>query len=498
MYIAENKHVELDLGSSQFKTLLYKASDLIEELYSNLENKKVFCGKEAEEVEKLFHEDLPGEGKDLNELLEEVKSKIIPNSTLSISPNFFAYVTSCGTYAGIIAELLYGALNQNCSKWHCAPAASEIEKVVVDWIGKFIGYPGHGGSLTSGGSAANMSCLAASRKAKAPFDIANDGLKYGPQLTYYASTETHSCVDKSIDSLGIGKKNLRKIPVNKDFRINTEELEKQIVKDKSNGLYPICVIGNAGTVNTGAIDPLDKLAEICKKYNLWFHVDAAYGGPAASTDIAKHLFNGLEYADSVALDPHKWLYVPIEAGCALVKDIKTLREMFSILPNYLKLDIEKSHRFEFMEHTFQLSRSFKALKLWMTFKAYGADKLKKSIEDNIKVMRYLGELISKSEDFELLAPVTLSTVCFRYKTKELPLSKDEQYLSKLNKRLLELAEKDGRVFITGTMIADNEVALRACSVNHRTKKKHVENLINVLRELAEKAHFSLTREQLLH
>ena len=243
---------------------------------------------------------------------------------------------------------------------------------------------------------------------------------------------------------------------------------------------------------------MDKLAEICKKYNLWFHVDAAYGGPAASTDIAKHLFNGLEYADSVALDPHKWLYVPIEAGCALVKDIKTLREMFSILPNYLKLDIEKSHRFEFMEHTFQLSRSFKALKLWMTFKAYGADKLKKSIEDNIKVMRYLGELISKSEDFELLAPVTLSTVCFRYKTKELPLSKDEQYLSKLNKRLLELAEKDGRVFITGTMIADNEVALRACSVNHRTKKKHVENLINVLRELAEKAHFSLTREQLLH
>ncbi len=484
----------LDTKNDQFKSFLYKASDIIEELYSNLENKKIFCGKNSEEIEKLFHEDIPKEGKELSEVLEEVKSKIFPHSTLSISPNFFAYVTSCGTYAGIIAELIYGALNQNCSKWHCAPAASEIEKLVVDWIGKFINYPNHGGSLTSGGSAANMSCLAAARKAKAPFDVANDGLRSGPQLVYYTSTETHSCMDKSIDSLGIGKNNLKKISINKNFRINVEELEEQIIKDKSNSLYPICVIGNAGTVNTGAVDPLDKLAEICKKYNLWFHVDAAYGGPAASTDIAKHLFKGLEHADSVALDPHKWLYVPIEAGCALVKDIKTLREMFSILPNYLKLDIEKSHRFEFMEHTFQLSRSFKALKIWMTFKAYGANKLKESIENNIKTMKYLGDIIEESNDFELLAPVTLSTVCFRYKTKEPSLSKDEQYLSKINKILLELVEKDGRVFITGTMIADNQVALRACCVNHRTEKKHVENLIKVLRELGEKSYCSLIQE----
>ena len=364
--------MSLDVDIEEFRKSLYKVSDLIVDLYSDIENKKVFCGKNEDEVRELFEEELPINGVELDKLLETTIKDVLSTSTLNTSPNYMAYVSSAGTYAGIVAELLCSALNQNCSKWHCSPAGSEIERVIVEWIAKFVGYPSTFGSLVSGGTAANMSCLAACRKIKAPFDVSNDGLKAGPQLTFYTSTETHSCVEKSIDSLGVGKKNLRKISIKDDFTIDVKKLEEQIVLDKNQGYYPVCIIANGGTVNTGAVDPLDTIAELCKKYNLWFHVDAAYGGPASGTKLVKHLFKGIEKADSVALDPHKWFYTPIEAGCALVKDIHSLKATFSILPDYLKLDTEKFHRFEFMEHTFQLSRSFRALKIYMTFKAYGA------------------------------------------------------------------------------------------------------------------------------
>lgn len=486
--------MNLDFQPEQLRELLYQASDIVVRLYTNIGKKKIFHEKSPIEVQALFDEPLPRKHDDIRRLLDRVESDVFGAATLNISPHFLAYVMGGANHVGILAELLGAALNQNCTKWHIAASAAEIEQQVVRWIAEFIDYPSDaGGVLVSGGSVANLTCLAVARKVKAPFDVAKDGVGAGPPLTVYVSAEGHSCLDKSLDVLGLGKNQLRKIPVKDDFTINVEKLEEQILEDKSAGYYPICIIGNGGTVNSGAVDPLDTLADICSKYNLWFHVDAAYGGPAAATAIARDLFKGIERADSVALDPHKWLYVPFEAGCVLVKNRQDLRDTFSILPDYLRSDVDKSERLNFMEYSFQLSRNFKALKVWMTFKAYGAEMLRAAIQENITTMRYLASLIDQSDDFERLAPVPLSAVCFRYRTDDVQYHHDEEYLSSLNKKLLDAVEKDGRVFITGTMIR-GKTALRACCVNHRTQPRNVEYLLSVLRELGSNVHESLQKK----
>jgi glutamate/tyrosine decarboxylase-like PLP-dependent enzyme len=280
---------------------------------------------------------------------------------------------------------------------------------------------------------------------------------------------------------------LRKIPARDDFTIDLEKLEAQILKDQAEGYHPICIVGNGGAVNTGAVDPLDELADLAQKYKLWFHIDAAYGGPAAATKLMRAAFKGIERADSIALDPHKWLYVPFEAGCALIRDKKLMRETFSVLPDYLRLDKDNIDRTDFSEYGFQLSRNFKALKVWMTFKAYGAQALRDAIQSNIQTMRYLGSLIEKSKDFELLAPVPLSAVCFRYRGEEPRLHQDEDYLARLNKKLISAIEHDGRLFITGTIVR-GRLALRACSVNHRLERSDVEYVLEILRELGASVH----------
>ncbi|MFQ5796783.1 MAG: pyridoxal phosphate-dependent decarboxylase family protein, partial [Candidatus Bipolaricaulia bacterium] len=475
--------MNLDLELESLRELLYHASDIVVRLYADFDNKRIFHGKSPAEVRALFEEPLPREPQDVRSLLESVERDVFSGATLNISPHFLAYVMSGANHVGILAELLGAALNQNCTKWHLAASAAEIEQQVIRWIAEFISYPSDaGGVLVSGGSVANLTCLAVARKVKAPFDVSKDGVRAGPPLTVYVSEEVHSCIDKGIDMLGLGKDQLRKIPVNDDFTINEEKLEAQIMEDKSSGYFPICVIGNGGTINSGAVDPLETLADICAKHDLWFHVDAAYGGPAAATEIAHDLFRGIDRADSVVLDLHKWLYVPFEAACVLVKHRQDLRDTFSILPDYLRFDVDKSERVDFMEYSFQLSRNFKALKVWMTFKGYGTERLRATIQENIKTMRYLADLIDQSDDFERLAPVPLSAVCFRYRTEDAQYHHDEAYLSSLNKKLLDAVEKDGRVFITGTMIR-GKTALRACCVNHRTQPSHVEYLLSVLREL---------------
>lgn len=486
--------MNLDFKREEFRKLLYQVADMTVEWHANIDRRKIFHGKSPAEVRSLFDEPLPPEPADVQSILQRVADDVFGAATFSISPRFMAYVMSGANHVGIIAELLSAALNQNCSKWHLSASATEIEQQTIRWLAEFIGYPSStGGIFVSGGSAANLTCLAVARKVKAPFDVAREGLRAGPPLTMYISTEGHYCIEKSLDLLGLGKNQLRKIPVNEDFIINTEELEEQIRKDKAAGYHPICIIGNGGTVNTGAVDPLGTLADIASKHDLWFHVDAAYGGPAAAATLTRDLFTGIERADSVALDAHKWLYAPFEAGCSLIQNRQALRDTFSIIPDYLRLDKEHAERVDFMEYGFQLSRNFKALKIWMAFKVYGAEAFRSAIQDNIETMRHLGSNIDQSSDFELLAPVPLSAVCFRYCTEAAPYQQDEDYLAVLNKRLLDAAERDGRVFITGTLIR-GKVALRACTVNHRIQKRDVEVLLNILRELGSRIHHDLQRK----
>jgi aromatic-L-amino-acid decarboxylase len=475
----------LDCESETFRNDLEKASELVVRLYGALDHARITPAKTRMEIASLFDEPFPEEPQPIEAILREVENKIFSNSTLYLSPRFFGYINSGGNQASILGELLASAVNQICAMWHFSPAASEVERRVIRWIAQFIGYaPEAGGCLLSGGSTGNLVALAVARKQKAQFDAASLGMRGGPPVTVYASQEGHVSLEKSMVLLGMGRNQLRKIAVLDDFTIDLKALENRVSEDRKNGYQPICVVGNAGTTNTGAVDSLDTLAEFCGKQELWFHVDAAYGGPAAGTEAAGRLFRGMDRADSVVVNPHKWLYVPAEAACILVKKPRALRDTYQIAADYLREenDVGSDGPFNFKDYGPQLSRNFRALKVWMTFKVYGARKLRAAIENNIEIMRYLAERIDQSQDFARLAPVPLSVVCFQYRTPDISVHGDHKYLDGLNNRLLEALEKDGRVFLSGTKIHGKR-ALRACSVNHRLRREDVDFLLDVIREV---------------
>ncbi len=475
----------LDCHLETFRDDLRKASGLVVRLYEGLEDVRITPAKTRMEIASLFDEPLPQESQSVESILREVENNIFANSTLYLTPRFLGYINSGGNQAAVLGELLASGVNQICAMWHFSPAASEVERRVIRWIAQFIGYSSEaGGCLLSGGSAGNLVGLAVARKQKAQFDAASLGMRGGPPVTAYVSQEGHVSLEKSMVLLGMGRNQLRKIAVRDDFTIDLEALENQITEDRKNGYRPICVVGNAGTTNTGAVDPLDALAEFCRKEDLWFHVDAAYGGPAAGTEAAGKLFRGLDQADSVVVNPHKWLYVPAEAACILVREPRALRQTFQVVADYLReeSDAGADAPLDFKDYSPQLHRNFRALKVWMTFKAYGARKLRAAIESNIEIMRYLADRIDQSQDFVRLAPVPLSAVCFQYRTPDISVHGDQEYLDRLNLQLLNALEKDGRVFLSGTKIHGKRV-LRACSVNHRLLREDVDFLLDVIREI---------------
>ena len=356
----------LDYKPEEFQNILQKTSEIIIEQYKKIENIKGYNSFPQEEVESWFNEPLPMNGKNTFQLLEEVKEKVINTATGNFGPNMYAYVMAGGNQISTIADFLASTINQNATKWHLAPAMTEIEKRVVKWTAEMIHYtPEAGGAMVSGGSAANLAGLTVARNIFfKQFDINKNGLFGQKPFTVYCSKETHNCTDKSLALLGIGTNNLRRIDTGSDFKINLEALEAQIIEDKQNGFQPFCIIGNAGTVNTGAIDDLTALANLAQKYKMWFHVDGAYGGLASSLPSLKNKYAGLELADSVALDFHKWLYQPFEIGCVLVKNWSLLRETYFKQADYLDTELEqKTARLEFNEHYFQLSRNAKAFKV---------------------------------------------------------------------------------------------------------------------------------------
>jgi aromatic-L-amino-acid/L-tryptophan decarboxylase len=314
-----NKHEDmrgLDTTLSEFRSDLNSASDLIIRLYEQLPEKRITPSITSADIASLFDEPLPMEPEPMDRILRQVENDIFANSTLYQHPRFFGYINSGGNQASILAELLAAAVNQICTLWHFSPAASEVERRVIHWLAEFIGYGAPtGGCLLSGGSAGNLIALSLARTQKADFDTASAGMREGPLLTVYMSQEGHASVDKAMSLLGMGRNNLRRIAVRDDFTIDLDSLKKQVDGDRRCGKLPVCVVGVAGSTNTGAVDPLRSLALFCQEEGLWFHVDAAYGGPAACTKSVGSLFQGLEQADSVVLNPHKWLYVPAEAAC---------------------------------------------------------------------------------------------------------------------------------------------------------------------------------------
>ncbi len=471
----------LDLDSKAFARLLDRSSELVLNKFSNLESQKAFHDFPQKEIEHWFDEPLPKNGIDDFELLNFVKEKVLDTATNNLGPYMYAYVMAGGSQMSIIADKLASTINQNVGKWHLAPALSEIEKRVVQWAGQMMYYSSDAkGVLVSGGSAANLTGLTVARNVFfEKEEIRKKGLFGLKPFTAYASTEIHSCIDKSIDELGIGTDHLRKIQVNEDFTINLSALEETIKGDIDSGFTPFCIIGSAGTVNTGAIDDLEGLAAIAEKYQLWFHIDGAYGGLASTLDSVRDHYSGIEKADSLAVDFHKWLYQSFEAGCLLVKDWETLRRTYFKKASYLDTSLEEIGRLDFNEHYFQLSRSGKALKIWMSIKSYGIERIKRMIQKDIDLTHYLADQIEASEDFQLMSKSELAVTCFRY-VKDLD---SELEIEHFNQQLIPALEKDGRVFITGTKL-NGQFVIRACLINHRMHEGTVDYLIEVIRDVA--------------
>lgn len=470
--------MSLDVSPKQFKRWIDEAGKLVASHYQEHREAKVFAGKSPAEVQELLNEPLPEDSQNMDSLLDEVGEKVLSSITNSAGPRYFGYITGGGNQVAVLAEMIKASINQNNLKWHSSPVSTELERLVMRWVAEFIGYPtSSAGVLLGGGSVANFNCLAVARKIKAPVDISDEGI-YGSQpMTVYVSEEGHSSFDKAMDMLGMGKKYLRKIPVTNDFRIDIEQLEEQIRADKNAGLHPICAIAVAGTTNTGAVDDLEAVAEICRRYDLWYHVDAAYGGPAAKVEGTSDLFSGIEKADSVVVNPHKWLYIPFEAGGALVKNPDHLRKTFSTIPDYLKSDDQYGGRTDLMEYNLPLTKEFRALKVWMTIKAFGATRLREEIASDIEKAMYLSELVKSDKNLELMAPAPLSIVCFRYN----PGGIEGAAINKLNDQIIQEIESDGRIFLTGTKINEKN-ALRVCFINPRTEKEDIELLKKVVLE----------------
>lgn len=474
----------LDLSPQALKKLLDDSTAIVLDHFANIHEQKGYHDFPQAEVENWFKEGLPQEGMNAEALLNLFVEKVLKTATGNAGPHMYAYVMAGGNQIGIVADKLAATINQNVAKWHLGPAITEIDKRVIQWAAEMIGFGENvGGFIGSSGSTANLDGLTVARNVFfEKHDIRNKGLFGSKPFIVYCSEETHSSVDKSVQLLGIGLDHLRKLPTNADFTIDLAALEKQIIADKQNGLQPFCIIGNAGTVNTGAIDDLSSLADIAKKHQLWFHVDGAYGGLVSSLDSKKALYRGLDRADSVALDFHKWLYQPFEVGCLLVKSWDDLRTSYFKKAAYLDTSLEQdNNRHDFNEHHFMLSRNGKALKVWMSIKYYGIRRIKEMIQKDIDLTDYLNERINASSDFRLIADSPLAVSCFQYVGG---LSNTEDIIA-LNRKLIPALEKDGRVFITGTTLK-GEFVLRACLINHRKTEETTDYLLDVIRDVAEK------------
>jgi len=476
-------HNSLDLPKEEFEALLFKTVEIILKKFDTMEDEKAFSGLTPEDIRKWMDKKLPNGGMGFSELLDFTKEHVVDTATLNMAPKMFAYVMAGGTQVSILAEMIASTINQNVGKWHLAPVITEMEQQVAKWAAEFIGYDANtAGVMVSGGSAANLTALTVARNVFFEKEnIRAKGLFGFQPFSIYCSNETHNCVDKSADMLGLGTDYLKKIDTHSDFTINLEKLEEQIQKDLKDGIRPFCIIGNAGTVNTGAIDNLIALAEVAKKYEMWYHIDGAYGALAAAVERKRPLYAGLALADSVALDFHKWLYQPFEAGCTLIRNWSSFRKAYFKKASYLATDLEEAGRIDFNEHQFQLSRNAKALKVWMSFKAYGADRFREMIDKDIKLTEYLAAHVQSSTDFELVTEATLGITCFRYLGQQTDASK----IDKLNKDIIPALEADGRVFITGTTL-DKKPVIRACLINHRIQERNLDYLVQVIREVGQK------------
>jgi glutamate/tyrosine decarboxylase-like PLP-dependent enzyme len=454
--------------------------------YTKLIRERPVWKHAPDEIKAQFKKPLPLEPQSPEEVYEEFLENVLPYTVGNTHPRFWGWVMGTGSVSGALAEWLAASMNTN-SGGIDHQSANHVEQQVLTWVKDMLGFPSSSsGLLTSGCSAANLVGLVVARNTKAEFDLRAEGIGAAPRrMVLYASQEIHSSIQKAVELLGLGSKALRIIPVNDRFQIDLMALEEAIIQDRKYGHFPFCVVGAAGTTNTGAIDDLKSLADLCRREELWFHVDGAFGAWAALASDAKEKVAGMERADSLALDLHKWMYMPYEIGCILVKDEKSHREAFSLMPAYLSHGVDGRGMTGgdlpwFSDYGFQLSRGFRALKAWMSLKEHGSLKFGRLIQQNIDQVSYLANLIDSAPGLELMAPVNLNILCFRYTKPDL----DDDALDAINKEILTRLQEEGTAAPSGTIIRGKYV-LRVAHTNHRSRREDFDALVSEVIRIGE-------------
>lgn len=482
---------DLDWPAERAGALGEELVGLWTEYLSRLRELPVTHPSSADEVRAGVARDVPDEPLPLAELVAYLRTLVFENATLTGHPGFMAYITGAGTVPGAAADLIAAAINQNVGGWRLSPGATEIELHLMRWFAARLGLPETAsGFITTGGAMASLFGLAVARDLRAGWDVRKLGVAGGPPLTVYASAEVHTVNARACDMLGLGADALRLIPVDDQLRIRVRLLRDAIIRDRVAGKKPFAVIATAGTVGTGAIDPIAEIADLCEREGLWLHIDGAYGGIAALTDELRPLFAGIERADSVALDPHKWLYTPHSGGAIIVRDQRQLAQAFGVNPSYVHEDKELTRRgLDFYAHTPNFSRGFHALKIWVSLLAHGWSAYQRRIAHDVALARYLFERAASHEELETVGqPPELSIACFRYVPRELRHDRSaEPYLNALNERLMAELQLGGRVFPSNAVI-DGRFAIRACIVNFRTEVTDMDALLSEAVEQGRRLH----------
>jgi len=473
--------IEEGLDPSDWDDLQSTAHQIIDDAISHVRDvrDRPLWQNMPDAVRNAYAAPLPLESNALDDVYAELKSNLFPYPMGNIHPRFWMWYMGSGTFSGALGEFLAAIDGSNLGGGN--NAASLMDGQVTNWLKEMMGFPNTaGGTLVSGGSMANIIGLTVARNAMAGIDVRSEGVAAIKQpLSYYASDQAHSCHQKAVELLGLGNKALRRVPSDEALRMDLAELRKMIQEDRDAGRLPACVIATSGTVNTGAIDDLKAISQLCKEEGLWFHVDGCIGALMSIAPENRHLVDGIEDADSLALDPHKWLHVPFEAGCALIKDAALHRDAFAVHPEYLE---EKPRgiaaAMHLQDYNLQSSRGFKALKVWLTLKEHGVAKFGRLIDQNIAQAHYLTEMVKEDAELELAAPTTVNIVCFRYK----PAKLTDDALEALNTEIMIRLQESGTAAVSDTTVKGRH-CLRAALCNHRTRRSDLELLLREIKSV---------------
>jgi len=463
------------MDTQEFRRTGHQIIDLLADYFDQVGDKPLFPDVSPAHLQHIFDEPPPQAGESMDEVMRELEEKLLPYCSHVNHPGYFGLITPTPTPAGILGDLIASALNQNIGAYAIGPSGVAMERQTVRWLCDLVGYgAGAGGNLTSGGMTANFIGLKLARDQISGDRAQHEGVR--DRWAAYVSEERHVSIDKAADAIGIGREGLRTLPTDDRFQIRLDALETALEEDKRHGIKPMCIISMAGTTNTGSVDDIVALRRIADQESIWLHVDAAYGGGMLLSQTSPDLLKGLEQADSVTMDPHKWFYAPLDAGAVLVKNDERLTRSFGLQPAYLteQKDTE-GERYQYFVHSFEQSRRFRSLKIWMSFKRYGLKEIGRWIDANVKQAHHLYDMVSAHPDFEAVVEPVMSAICIRYTGR----ARDDAARTALHHDVVQQIEESGKFWISTTVLK-GKTYFRINPVNFRTRLEHIDGLFDML------------------